>query len=387
MVYLGGLAPEDEELSPHLRSREEVGEILLAQRRADGRAAGGGHPRLRLAVLRDAAPPHRAAAGDGDAAVGAHPHPADRHQRRAALPGRRARRCPPEVSRAFDIGGPDVLTYDDMMQRLRPPRRAAPAPHPGHPGAQPGAVQPLDRAGHADARRDWPGRWWSRCATRWCAGRTTSPTYVPDPPGGLLGFDDAVGRALQRIRDFEVPTRWSSAAEPGAPSEPLPDRPGLGRRQPVRRRARRSGRRLAARRCGGWSRASAARRGWYSFPLLWWCAGSVDRLGGRAGAAPRPAPPAAPGGRRRPGLVAGRGGGAGRLLRLRAEMRLPGLAWLELGVEPAGDAGRRRQRAFFHPHGLPGTPYWWAVPLPRPGLRRDAAQHGRGRRAAERQVV
>jgi hypothetical protein len=52
----------------------------------------------------------------------------------------------------------------------------------------------------------------------------------------------------------------------------------------------------------------------------------------------------------------------GRLLRLRAEMRLPGLAWLEMYAE-TDDAGRTRyrQRALFHPHGLLGHLYWWAV--------------------------
>ena len=63
IVYLGGLAPADEELSPHLRSRAEVGEILLDSRRADRGAARRGHHRLRLGVVRDAALPHRAAAG------------------------------------------------------------------------------------------------------------------------------------------------------------------------------------------------------------------------------------------------------------------------------------------------------------------------------------
>jgi hypothetical protein len=50
-----------------------------------------------------------------------------------------------------------------------------------------------------------------------------------------------------------------------------------------------------------------------------------------------------------------------RLLRLRAEMRLPGLAWLEFRVR--SDAGRTvyTQRALFHPHGLLGHVYWWAI--------------------------
>jgi hypothetical protein len=52
----------------------------------------------------------------------------------------------------------------------------------------------------------------------------------------------------------------------------------------------------------------------------------------------------------------------GELLRLRAEMRVPGQAWLELRTE-IGDDGRTRyhQRALFHPRGLPGHLYWWSV--------------------------
>ena len=42
------------------------------------------------------------------------------------------------------------------------------------------------------------------------------------------------------------------------------------------------------------------------------------------------------------------------LLRLRAEMRLPGLAWLEFIIEEVDGATVLRQRAVFHPHGLAG---------------------------------
>jgi hypothetical protein len=51
----------------------------------------------------------------------------------------------------------------------------------------------------------------------------------------------------------------------------------------------------------------------------------------------------------------------GRLLRLRAEMKVPGLAWLELWVEAAGGGAVLPQRALFHPRGLAGHLYWWAV--------------------------
>ncbi|GHB37744.1 hypothetical protein GCM10010331_26510 [Streptomyces xanthochromogenes] len=55
-------------------------------------------------------------------------------------------------------------------------------------------------------------------------------------------------------------------------------------------------------------------------------------------------------------------GGRCRLLRLRAEMRLPGLAWLEMSLEAKGPGrSRYRQRAVFHPRGLLGHAYWWSV--------------------------
>jgi hypothetical protein len=49
--------------------------------------------------------------------------------------------------------------------------------------------------------------------------------WVPDPPSGLLGFDEAVRLALRRVREADVATRWSSASVPGAPSDPLPSDP------------------------------------------------------------------------------------------------------------------------------------------------------------------
>jgi hypothetical protein len=49
------------------------------------------------------------------------------------------------------------------------------------------------------------------------------------------------------------------------------------------------------------------------------------------------------------------------LLRLRAEMKNPGLAWLEFTIEPDGAGSRLRQRAVFFPRGLAGQAYWWSV--------------------------
>jgi hypothetical protein len=52
-----------------------------------------------------------------------------------------------------------------------------------------------------------------------------------------------------------------------------------------------------------------------------------------------------------------------KLLRLRAEMKLPGLAWLEFGLEVDKETGGAvlTQVATFAPRGLFGQLYWWAV--------------------------
>lgn len=105
-------------------------------------------------------------------------------------------------------------------------------------------------------------------------------------------------------------------------------------------------------------------RGWYSPELAWIVRGAVDRLAGGIGRRRgRPHPDRlAPGDpldfwrveevRR------------GELLRLRAEMRLPGVAWLELRAGRDGDGTVLHQRTTFRPRGPAGHLYWWAsLPL------------------------
>jgi hypothetical protein len=73
------------------------------------------------------------------------------------------------------------------------------------------------------------------------------------------------------------------------------------------------------------------------------------------------------------------------LLRLRAEMKLPGLAWLEFTLEEVPEGTRLRQRALFHPRGLFGHAYWWSVlpfhhfvfPPMVSGLAREAQEQAR----------
>ena len=185
---------------------------------------------------------------------------------------------------------------------------------------------------------------------------------MPDPPEGVLGFDRSVELALKRIREADVVTRWSSASLAGAPSDPLPTDPdwaGGSLYEDVRRRE------VAASPESLWTviEGIGGDNGWYSFALAWRVRGWLDRFVGGVGLRR---------GRRDPHRVyvgetidfwRVEERDAGELLRLRAEMRLPGLAWLELGVERSAD-GRRTtyvQRALFHPRGLFGHAYWWSV--------------------------
>jgi hypothetical protein len=103
-------------------------------------------------------------------------------------------------------------------------------------------------------------------------------------------------------------------------------------------------------------------RGWYAYDWAWRLRGLMDRLIGGIGMRR---------GRRDPDdLVAGdvvdfwrvQTLEPGRMLQLRAEMKLPGRAWLRFDLVPDGpDRTELHQTAFFEPKGLAGVAYWAAV--------------------------
>ncbi|MEU3826634.1 SDR family oxidoreductase [Streptomyces sp. NPDC029080] len=362
IVYLGGLAPAgvpEDQLSPHLRSRAEVGRILLA--------SGVPTAALRAAVI----------IGSGSVSfemlrylterlpvmitpswVRTRIQPiAVRDVLRLLVAGAR---LPDDVNRSFDIGGPDILTYRDMMMRYAhvaglPRRLIVPVPvlTPGLSSLWVGLVTPVP----ASIARPLTESLRHEVVCR----EHDIARYVPDPPGHPLGFDEAVRLALRRVREAAVSTRWSSASVPGAPSEPLPTDPDwAGGSLYVDRRETLVDAPVPAL----WRviEGVGGDNGWYSFPLAWSLRGLLDRLVGGVGLR-----------RGRRDAERLRVGDSldfwrvediepGRLLRLRAEMRLPGLAWLEMYAEPDGEGrSRYRQRALFHPHGLLGHAYWWGV--------------------------
>ncbi|KUN19896.1 NAD(P)-dependent oxidoreductase [Streptomyces antibioticus] len=362
IVYLGGLTPADvpeRELSPHLRSRAEVGRILLA--------CGVPTTVLRAAVV----------IGSGSASfemlrylterlpamvtpswVRTRIQPVAVRDVLRALVG--SARMPSDVSRAFDIGGPDVLTYREMMIRYAAvaelPRRlivSLPMLSPGLSSHWVGLVTPVP----ASIARPLTESLRHEVV---CQEHDIA-RYVPDPPGHPIGFDEAVRLALRRVRDAQVATRWSSASVPGAPSDPLPTDPdwaGGSLYTDVREID------VDAPPAALWRviEGIGGENGWYSFPLAWALRGRLDRLVGGVGLR-----------RGRRDAARLRVGDSldfwrveeiepGRLLRLRAEMRLPGPAWLEMYAQTDGTGRTRyRQRALFHPRGLLGHLYWWSV--------------------------
>jgi uncharacterized protein YbjT (DUF2867 family) len=355
IVYLGGITP-DGELSPHLASRSEVGEILL----------GSGVPTvvLRAAII----------VGSGSASFEMLRYLTERlpamltprwvHNRVQPIAVRDvlhyltgAVGLPDEVNRGFDIGGPDVLTFLEMMRRYAVvaglPRRvvlAVPVLTPWLSAQWVNLVTPVPRSIAVPLIES--------LVHEVVAKDRDIAEHIPDPPGGLVHYEHAIELALLRTRNAEVPTRWSDA---GAPSDPLPTDPawsGGSLYEDVRER------RTTADPCTLWQviEAIGGEHGWYSFPLAWSVRGWIDRLVGGVGLRR---------GRRDPRhLHVGEALDWWRvevldrpsMLRLRAEMRLPGRAWLELSVTPDGSSGAiYRQRAIFEPHGLAGHLYWKAI--------------------------
>ena len=356
IVYLGGIVPDEPELSPHLASRAEVGRLLL----------DSGVPTivLQAAVI----------IGSGSASFEMLRHLTERlpamvtprwvRNRVQPIAVRdvlhylvRAADLPDTAHGAFDIGGPDVLSYQEMMRRYAvvaglPRRLVVPVRvlTPWLSAQWVNLVTPVPRAIAVPLIE-------SLVHEVVCHDRAIA-RHIPDPAGGLTHYERAVELALARIRRADVPTRWSDAS---APSDPLPTDPdwaGGTVYEDVREQATSASPRAL------WDviESIGGEHGWYSFPLAWSVRGWADRLVGGVGLRR---------GRRDPRRL--HVGEAldwwrvehlerPRLLRLRAEMKVPGRAWLELSAEPGPNGGAvYRQRAVFEPHGLAGHLYWQAV--------------------------
>lgn len=358
IVYLGGLHPHGP-LSRHLRSRKEVGDILLSS----------GVPTVALQA--------GVVIGSGSASFEMIRHltevlpymPAPKWVRNFIQPiavrdvlhyliG--AVDLPADVNRTFDIGGPDVLRYGQMMNGYaleaglkQRPIASLPVLTPYLASQWVNLVTPIPRALAVPII--------SSLQYDAICSENDIERFIPSPEGGLTGYRRAVRYALAKMQEGEVETSWRNAAVSEAPADPLPSDPEWSGAtafvdlQEVPSTASPEALWRVVEGIGG-------DNGWYSLPVAWAARGWLDKLVGGVGLRR---------GRRDPDRLAP--GDAldfwrvehidrGRSLRLRAEMKLPGRAWLEYTILP-GDAGGTvlRQRAVFFPSGLGGRLYWFAI--------------------------
>lgn len=344
VVYLGGLLPRGP-ASRHLASRAEVGEILRAGLPATelraGPVIGSGSASFEMArYLTERLP------------VMVTPRWIDNPVSPIAVDDALAylvaalERGPCGV---VDIGAP-ALTFREMMLEyaaVRGLRRrifATPVLAPNLAARWVGLVTPIP----------------NRLAVPLIEG--VSHPLVADttraqelfPDIRPIAYRQAVAAALEVVDRDAVETRWSGALG-GTPTVELSDREGLIREV----RARRVGAPPAA--VFRTFTSLGGRRGWLVWNAAWWLRGLVDRVTGGPGLRR---------GRRHPTeLLVGEAVDfwrvealePGRLLRLRAEMRVPGAAWLQWEAQPEGDGTRLVQTAIFAPRGLAGALYWNAL--------------------------
>jgi uncharacterized protein YbjT (DUF2867 family) len=358
IVYLSGLHPDAPELSRHLHSRVAVGRVFLdcpvpAVVLQAGIVIGSGSASFEMIRHLTDILPYM---------------PAPRWVRNRVQPIaiRDVLRylvawaqLPGDVNRTFDIGGPDVLRYGQMMNAYAieaglPQRPIAPLPvlTPWLASQWVNLVTPIPR----DLAVPIIESLQHDCVVR----EHDIDDIVPPPPEGLLGYRAAVRLALRREAEGAVRTSWRDASVAGASSDPIPSDPEwAGHTVYVDERT------IGSTATTGqvWERIESigGENGWYSFPLAWAARGWMDRLVGGVGLRR---------GRRDARRL--QTGDAldfwrveslerGAHLRLRAEMRVPGRAWLELEVAPTASGSRYRQRAVFFPHGLAGRLYWWSM--------------------------
>jgi uncharacterized protein YbjT (DUF2867 family) len=351
LIYLGGLAEEREGLSPHLRSRHEVGRILRAapvevlELRASIVIGSGS---LSFEMIR--ALVERLPVMITPRWVGVPAQPIAVEDLLDYLVAALA--LPAGASRVYEIGGADSASYGGIMREyarqrgLRRAMLAMPVLTPRLSSLWLALVTPLyasvgraliDSIRHPSVVRD------GAAAARDFSVRPRG--MVAAVAAALEGEDGAFDRARlgELLADNPVPKRVDA---------------GLGHRIVDSRAVDVAGPPEVAfalvRRIGG-------QNGWYFADWVWRLRGWLDRLAGG------------------PGMSRGRSDPEdfrtgdvvdcwrveavepGRRVRFLAEMKMPGRAWLEFEVTPHGAGTCLRQTAVFNPRGLGGRAYWYLL--------------------------
>jgi uncharacterized protein YbjT (DUF2867 family) len=262
---------------------------------------------------------------------------------------------PASAGQVIEIGGSDVLTYGEMMTGYAAERGLSrwllPVPilTPRLSSYWVHLVTPIPSA----IARPLIEGLRNEVIVRDDRARELFPQVVP------AGYLESVRRALARFDTENVETSWSDALTSSHPtSEPVlmttQDGMVMERRQLIVNASPEQAFTVFS--------SLGGATGWLRLNWAWQLRGFIDRLLGGVGMRR---------GRRHPHHV--RVGDAvdfwrveavepGRLVRLRAEMKVPGRAWLEFHARTQED-GRTlvTQTAFFSPRGLFGLVYWYAL--------------------------
>ncbi len=359
IVYLGGLGEDNLEKSLHLQSRHNVGKILAA----------GQTPvsELRAAVI----------IGSGSASfemlrslvevlpVMVVPRWVTKTQCQPISIGDvlenllHVLNSDEPVNHILEIGGPEVVTYREMMHaytKVAGLRRRVILPVP--------VLTPRLSSHWVNLVSPLP----FTLARALIDSLTTDVIVQGDyEKRGTLSNKDtleaAIGKALARIKELEIPTRWSDTSsfkDPAIPESTDPVWSGgkiLVERREIVTSASEDALMKTICSVGG-------DNGWFAFNWLWAIRGFVDKLLGGVGLRR---------GRRHPtDLRVGDTVDFFKVtsvtenrLQLLAEMRVPGHAWLEWNVKRMENGDSLvTQQALFVPKGVLGRAYWYVLLLP-----------------------
>ena len=357
IVYLSGLGDDDQDLSPHLRSRHNVGRELAAgptpvtELRAAVVLGAGSASFEMLRSLVEVLPMMVTPKWVSNTRV----QPISIGDVLTYLSA--ALDVPEQPGhRIVEIGGPDVLTYREMMDLyadvagLRT-RRVVTVPFvtPRLSSRWVHLVTPLPR----DLSRSLiDSLVHDVVVTDGSAPRLSD--HVP------LDARSSIEVAIAAIEDLDIPTRWSGVTPQERAAQPRPWDPDWSGGT-VYEDCRDLTTDVDADIVQHTVRSIGGDRGWFGFGPLWAVRGLADQLVGGVGLRR---------GRRHPQeILVGEALDFWRVddlgpnfFRLRAEMKMPGEAWLEWSTFRTGeDRTLVVQRARFAPAGLWGRLYWWSV--------------------------
>jgi uncharacterized protein YbjT (DUF2867 family) len=362
IIYLGGIA-NDKQISQHLESRANTGRELASgkvpviEMRA-GIIIGSGSASFEM--LRHLT--HRLPVMTTPKWVSNRTQPIAIRDVLWYLSSAAALKTP--VGGVFDIGGPAVLSYADMMQmfaKISGLRRRwiikVPVLSPALSSLWIGLVTPVPTA----LARPLVHSLISEVVAD--PNKSISALISP-PPEGLLQVNQAIELALSRTTENQVESRWSDATQPTAPWQKAQSDPTWAGETIYRDHREKI---VETSKVNLWKSVEqiGGENGWYGADFLWWARGLVDRLFGGVGLRR---------GRRSPDTL--RIGDSldfwrvenletGVSLKLYAEMILPGKAWLEFKIEEVEVDGKKMRKisqdATFSPRGLGGQLYWFAV--------------------------